>query len=386
MLIRCFLLAALAVLGAAAGAAAQNAESNARQSLQAVLPETWGLREGEKDALVGLFQAQTTTFPIGSSAGGFTWSFNPQLGVPMRRSRSFGPMFAERPLTTGRHRLSFSVGFQHTDWKELAGQRINDGIDFANWDPEDGWFEYFSTFKLSTEQTAVTAMFGVTDSIDIGVRVPYLRQRVSGTLAFYCGFCEGNPEPKSGSSAGLGDVEIRGKVAFPTRGLDLATGIDVRLPTGDEQKLLGSGSTQVTAMLIGGAQSGAMSPHFNIGYTFAGGGIQYPSEFDVEFHPSNELKYAVGAEYAVSTRLTLAGDVIGRTMFNTAKLTMFSNFAAGRSGLGMEKGHVNLLLGAASAKVMIADMWLLTGAVAFPLNSAGIKPGITPVIGFERAF
>src|SRR5262245_29521413 len=204
MLIRHLLLAAIAVLGVAAGAAAQKPESNARAGLRAVLPEAWGLREGQKDALVGLFQAQTTTFPIGSSAGGFTWRFNPQLGAPMRRSRSFGPMFAERPLTTGRHHFSFNVGFQHTDWIELAGQRINDGIDFANWDIEDGWFEYLSTFTLSTEQTAATAMFGLTDNIDIGVRVPYVRQRVSGTLAFYCGFCEGNPEPVSGSSAGLG--------------------------------------------------------------------------------------------------------------------------------------------------------------------------------------
>jgi hypothetical protein len=45
-----------------------------------------------------------------------------------------------------------------------------------------------------------------------------------------------------------------------------------------------------------------------------------------------------------------------------------------------------LLLGAVSAKFMVANSWLLTAAVAFPLNSNGLRPGITPVIGFERAF
>jgi hypothetical protein len=29
---------------------------------------------------------------------------------------------------------------------------------------------------------------------------------------------------------------------------------------------------------------------------------------------------------------------------------------------------------------------LLNMSVAFPLNSAGLKPGLTPVIGLERAF
>ena len=45
-----------------------------------------------------------------------------------------------------------------------------------------------------------------------------------------------------------------------------------------------------------------------------------------------------------------------------------------------------MLLGAVGAKVSVGGAWLLTGTVLFPLNDNGIKPAVTPVIGFERAF
>ena len=56
------------------------------------------------------------------------------------------------------------------------------------------------------------------------------------------------------------------------------------------------------------------------------------------------------------------------------------------SGLRISRSTLNLLVGAVSAKFMIANSWLLTAAIAFPLNRNGLNPGITPVIGFERAF
>jgi hypothetical protein len=47
---------------------------------------------------------------------------------------------------------------------------------------------------------------------------------------------------------------------------------------------------------------------------------------------------------------------------------------------------VHLVLGAVGAKVSIGGSWLATGTILLPLNDHGIKPAVTPVIGFERAF
>ena len=41
--------------------------------------------------------AQLSTFPLGSSSSGFTYDFDPELGVFNRSTETFGPVFAERP-------------------------------------------------------------------------------------------------------------------------------------------------------------------------------------------------------------------------------------------------------------------------------------------------
>src|SRR5262245_29063049 len=40
--------------------------------------------------------SQLPTFPLGTSSGGFTYMFDPDLNTFNRRSESFGPLFAER--------------------------------------------------------------------------------------------------------------------------------------------------------------------------------------------------------------------------------------------------------------------------------------------------
>jgi hypothetical protein len=233
-------------------------------------------------------------------------------------------------------------------------------------------------------------MFGLFDRVDVGVRVPFIRQTLKGTLetdGSLCSGCVDGPGPITGSSEGIGDVTIRSKVMLPSPGIDLAVGMDLRLPTGDEQRLLGSGGKQFTAMLIGGGRTGEIASHFNVGFTFAGSGLPVEDRFvEGDYRPSNEFDYTVGTEFTVSTPLTIAADLIGRTLFKAPKPFMFSDLSIDAAGLTTKRATVTQLLGAVSAKYMIADNWLLTAAIAFPLNDSGIKPGLTPVLGFERAF
>ena len=42
---------------------------------------------------------QLSTFPIGSSSAGFTYTFDETLGAYNRTAESFGPIYTERPLT-----------------------------------------------------------------------------------------------------------------------------------------------------------------------------------------------------------------------------------------------------------------------------------------------
>ena len=47
---------------------------------------------------------QLSSLPLGSSSGGFTYSYDPSLGTFTRTTDTFGPAFAERAQTLGRRR------------------------------------------------------------------------------------------------------------------------------------------------------------------------------------------------------------------------------------------------------------------------------------------
>ena len=110
---------------------------------------TGALPENTNAALYGLLLGETTTFPTGTSAGGFTWTFDDTLRVPVRRSRSFGPMFAERPFTTGKGKLNVGAAFQHTTFSSVGGRPLTDlenSITYENGD-------VFASRHLSTSSS-----------------------------------------------------------------------------------------------------------------------------------------------------------------------------------------------------------------------------------------
>ena len=145
---------------------------------------------------------------------------------------------------------------------------------------------------------------------------------------------------RSGSSFGIGDILVRTKVALmASDSFDAAAAVDIRLPTGDPEKLLGTGFTQARVMFIGGTTLGSVNPHINVGYTFGGDGMMFGadnrwegSSGDPELinrQPSEEFNYTAGVDFAVTPRLTIAGDIIGRVVKNSAEMEFFDPGPAG---------------------------------------------------------
>jgi hypothetical protein len=78
-----------------------------------------------------------------------------------------------------------------------------------------------------------------------------------------------------GTASGIGDVAARMKINLgQTSRMGVALLTEVRFPTGDEDDLLGVGSTQIRATALYSAQLGNLSPHLNVGYTSRGGDLQ----------------------------------------------------------------------------------------------------------------
>jgi hypothetical protein len=361
------------------------------------------LSRNSAEVLYGLLLGETTTFPIGSSAGGFTWIFDSNLRVPVRRSSSFGPMFAERPFTTGKARLNVGATFQHTTFASVGDQPLSDIEDSSSYGFGDEIYRRRSSIEVVIDRTIVSATYGLHDRVDLGVIVPVGQARVSGfsaTYQLYEGAVQDFRDNTSGSSFGIGDIVIRAKTALTdSERFSTAAALDLRLPTGDPEKLMGTGAMQARAMFIGGTTIGDVNPHVNLGYTFGGRGMAFGADDRwlgsfgdpelIERSPSEELNYTVGADIAVSSKFTVAGDVIGRVVRNAASMTRFDSGTTEPDRqvfLEVTPGTVHKLLGAVGAKLSVGGSWLLTGTVLFPLNKNGITPSVTPVIGFERAF
>src|SRR5687767_6634688 len=67
---------------------------------------------------------QISTFPLGSSSPGFTYTFDPSLGVFERSAESFGPVFSERPLTAGKKKFSSGISNLSANYDRLEGQDL----------------------------------------------------------------------------------------------------------------------------------------------------------------------------------------------------------------------------------------------------------------------
>ncbi len=390
------------ILLIATGAGAQSAGGAMRAILfRGEAGATGALSENSSATLYGLLLGETTTFPTGSSAGGFTWTFDDTLRVPVRRSRSFGPMFAERPFTTGKGKLNVGAAFQHTTFSSVGGRPLTDlgqSITYVSGEV----YGSTSSLNVQLDRTIVSATYGLHDKIDIAAIVPFGSARVSGFALGYQvenGVERSGRTDSSGSSFGIGDILVRTKVALiASDSFDAAAAVDIRLPTGDTEKLLGTGFTQAKVMFIGGTTVGSVNPHINLGYTFGGEGMVFGADNrwqgsigDPELitrQPSEEFNYTAGVDFAATARITIAGDIIGRVVKNSAGMEFKDTGPGGNRSIYLEitPGAVHTLLGAVGAKISFGGAWLLTGTVLFPLNDSGIKPGVTPVIGFERAF
>jgi pimeloyl-ACP methyl ester carboxylesterase len=358
------------------------------------------------------------TFPIGSSSGGFVFEGDPSVGDFRPASRSYGPSFAERALTAGRGTFSFGLNFQTANFSKFDGKNLDDGsikfylrhIDTPGSNPgptpdpffEGDLIETSVSMDVETSTTALLFNYGLTDRWDVGAAVPIQHVSVNASVlarvdraatgsipihVFPGSNANESLNSSSGSATGIGDLVLRTKYRmWKIEGGGLAAGVDLRVPTGKEEDLLGLGTTQAKFTLIGSKEtSNGIAPHFNLSYTYSGEG-NLP-----EVEIAKELGYIVGIEGAAG-RVSFAADLIGRTLFDagrfedtTRTFPLFGGGSFQRTEFGRIDGNLTQLIGAAGVKVLVANRFLVTGNVLFSLNDAGLTDRFVPVIGIEYA-
>lgn len=404
--------------------------------------------------------SQLSTFPLGSSSAGFVFNFDTGTGLFTPASQSFGPGFAERALTSGKGRFGFGANYQRLGFQSFEGVDLENG-DFAyvlqhndccavagNPSPDqvDPFFEgdlVRLSLALNVKTTVISPSlsYGVTNRWDVGVVVPVAHVSLSPSITSTIDRIAtgANPiihswdglgattktEHLSGSATGLGDVVLRTKYrVLEARGGGISGGVDLRLPTGDKENLLGTGSVQTKLSLVASGEAGQFAPHFNLGYTYSRGEISSSlTTLSPEAQPANaatqgqidsargtslggslrlpnEVSYSAGTDFIPHPLLTLSADFVGRTQLSVQRFDILSQpyrYRVANSGpiLTTDRdtftstgvGSLNLLLGVVGAKYNIpGTQLLLTGSVLFPMSSGGLRPKVTPVVGLDYSF
>src|SRR5204862_2251217 len=142
--------------------------------------------------------------------------FDDTLHVPVRRNRSFGPMFAERPFTTGKGKLNVGAAFQHTTFSSVGGRSLSD-LEYSVTYVSGDVYRHTSSLDVQLDRTIVSATYGLHDKVDIAAIVPFGSARVSGFASDYqryLGRVDTSRTDSSGTSSGIGDILVRTKVAL----------------------------------------------------------------------------------------------------------------------------------------------------------------------------
>ena len=335
-----------------------------------------------RDTISSFLLLELATLPVSSSSGGFTYRLNPSLGTMQRSSDSFGPFFIERSLTAGTQRVSFGLTYQNASFDTIDGRSLRDGTLIATATRFHDQTQPFDvetlTLRIRASTLTVVANYGVTDQLDVGAAVPFVSLSLSGQrVDTYHGhsFLQASA---SATASGLGDAAVRAKYnVLRNGGSGFAVGGEVRLPTGNDQNLLGAGKAAARPFLVGSVEQGRIGLHGDLGYTF--GGL------------SREINYGGAITAAGTSRLTLVGELTGSHVAKLGTLTYITEPNPQIAGvdtvrLGSAELGTERLIAIAGFKWNPAATWLLSGSVVRPLTTTGLNAPWTDSVTLDYSF
>ena len=360
--------------------------------------------------------SRLVSIPLPSPASGFTYEFDPSLGVFSRTTDSFGPILAERADTIGENRLSVGFAFQRFTFDTIENLDLNSVpavFTHDSFELRGGRDDVVTTrnaIDARVSQATAFLTYGVTNRLDVSIGVPIIStsltvvseatvQRLGTTGSSEVHFFRGSDDlvgdrrvfTAFGNASGLGDITVRLKGTLTRNGPHgLGLGLDLRLPTGNEQQLLGSGAPGVRPFFIWSMARPTVSPHVNAGYLWNGSSVLAGNPATGESADmSDQVFYTVGADMSVGSRLTLAFDVLGRILIDAPRIRqerfMSPNGVDEFSNIRFVNDTFSEHDGAIGIKLNLAGELLLDVNVLFRLDNNGLRDKVTPFVGLEYA-
>jgi hypothetical protein len=364
--------------------------------------------QGENNMLAFLGSAITSAIgnvPFAAATSGTAFTF--EGGVPTPIQISPGPIFADRAQTIGRGGLYVGAAVSGISFDNIRGTPLSDlNFRFSHQnvgDPalgtpgfENDYIEVDTDLSLSLLVGTIVAAYGLSDRIDVGVALPIVRASIEGTSTarFVHGVANsphnfGTPDdPQTqattsteGSVVGIGDVGARLKVLlYENATLGLTAIGDVRLPTGNEDDFLGSGTTVVRAIGVVSGRFGNFTPHVNVGALLT-------SADDL----NNRFLVTAGFDHLLTESVTVALDLVSNLQMGDAKLTVPNRIVfTAPTVRTLELTNIprkidDLMDGSVGLKIS-AGGFRIVGNALVPLTEGGMRPNLMWTVGLERTF
>jgi hypothetical protein len=363
-------------------------------------------------AIVG----QLVTVPLPSPAAGFTYELDPSTGVFKRSTESFGPILTERAETVGAGRVSLGFAFQRFKFQTVEGLDLNQVPAVFTHDNAQllgGRQDVITTLNsidASVAQYTTYLTFGITDRFDISAAMKFASNdltvrsdatihRLGTTNPLTHFFRQNDGEIGTervfwaiGHAAGIADTTVRLKAALARRpSRAISAGLDIRLPTGDQMNLLGTGTTGLAPFVIVSSTLHRVSPHLNASYQWNGQSILAgnPATGESAEFP-DQVTYAIGADIALNTRITLALDALGSYYVNAERLSQETFHALDQqstfANIAFARESFNALNGSIGLKVNVIGRLLLDGNLLFALDDHGVRDRVVPLVAFQYEF
>ena len=157
------------------------------------------------------------------------------------------------------------------------------------------------SLRIRSDSATLSGNYGLSDRVDIGAAISLVRISIRGErVDTYRG--ERLLQASASSTAsGVGDLVLRVKYnLMRSSGTGLAIGAETRLPTGDEENLLGTGKTAVKPRIIWSLENNGVAVDTELGYSF--GGL------------SDELTYGGAITIVGAPRFMVIGELSGRLL------------------------------------------------------------------------
>jgi hypothetical protein len=301
-----------------------------------------------------LFQA--ATFPLGPTA---TLVTTRETGsVP----RLFASGYTDTAFSLGRKRLLVSMSYQSTTFAKSDGLDLRDSSirlylphaaltgDVSDRD----LLQETVSIRLNQKVAAFSLAYGFGSRFDVAVVVPIVQMasdvrvqslvfrtasaqtpavheynNLDGASRVNARYCQDNPDIPGDTdllecqgysrARGVGDLVLRGKATLAQNSGALAVSVDIRLPTGNADELIGLGATQVKPAVVWSVDAGRIGARARAEYTWSNGSLTSmlaEDVADIDLDVPDELGLGLGVDVDIARRTTVSVDVLGRRLTN----------------------------------------------------------------------